>query len=130
MTDFRKDWAARKLDIEARNYALYGEPLPPWPHPRFLNDELEIVAAREISERPLHGVPSVFRREIVSITRVIAEKIANDAVAADAPRRRETTFLSPLDQVAIVRRLADPDTDSFMCRLLRSRLLSHRKYRP
>lgn len=41
--------------------------LPDWPQPRFLNDELERVAAREISARPLHGVPSAYRETIERI---------------------------------------------------------------
>lgn len=58
-----RDWEQRKAEIEWRNSQLTET--PPWPRPWFLSDELEQVVARELSERPMHGVPSTYREDIV-----------------------------------------------------------------
>jgi hypothetical protein len=63
---FQLRQAARQADIEDNNAALNGK-LPPWPQPRFLTPELEQLVAHEISERPLHGVPSHYRTEAESL---------------------------------------------------------------
>lgn len=58
-------WDAKKAEIEYQNRQAFGKPLPPWTRPWFLSDELEQLVARELSERPMHGVPSSYREDIL-----------------------------------------------------------------
>jgi hypothetical protein len=96
---------------------------------KFKTPELELVAARELSGRALHGVPSVYRTELQSITAIIAEKIRNDDLFK-VHRTRRVTFLSVGDQIEIRRKLALPDLDADLRAELQDRLSRHVKYRP
>ncbi len=116
-----------RAEIDAANAKIDGT-IPEWPQPRFLTPELEMVAAREISERPLHGVPGVFRSEVERITYIVAEKIARDEAIHKTPVWVQPTFLSVADQAAITRRAKDPATSRAQARELNARLAAHRRY--
>jgi hypothetical protein len=79
-TGWRKWWEQRKAEIAAANAAINGV-LPPWPRPWFLTDELEVMIAREISERPLHGVPASYTTESRSVARIMIERAAGKLIA-------------------------------------------------
>lgn len=119
-------WEAEKRAITHRNANIVK---PDWPRPWFLSDDLERVAAAEISERPLHGVPSIHRTQVECLTRIIAEKIVNDEMSKAAARRIRVTFLSMSDQIAMRARIANRLTGSVLVEQLRYRLRAHRRYR-
>lgn len=120
-------WEQEKRAIAHRNAQITSTPA--WPRPWFLSDELERVAAAEISERPLHGVPSVYRTQVECLTRIVAEKIVSDEMSKAVPRRVRVTFLSVSDQIAMRKRLANPLTDPYLAQQLRVRLRAHRRCR-
>ncbi len=124
--EFRDGMRERHEAIAHRNANAV---VTPWPKPRFLSLELEVIVAREISERPLHGVPSVFRAEAQSVTNIMLEQLRRDAIALAVPRSRPATFLSPADQRALKAKIADPATSPAALREYRSRLSLHRPYR-
>jgi hypothetical protein len=124
---FRRSNAAARLYVHLANAKLDGTS-PPWPTPRFLSLNLEQLIARDMSERPLHGVPSVYRTEDVSLQNIIKEQLERADAALAVHPRRETTFLSPADRIALTRRLAEDDTTPANLRLYAARLRRHRLY--
>ncbi len=125
---FRTDSAARHEAVVQRNASLGGV-VPPWPQPRFLTPELETLVARDISERPLHGVPSVYRTEAQSVTNIMREQLQRAAIALAVPRSRPATFLSVADIRILKARIMNPETPSSALREYRARLAAHKPYR-
>jgi hypothetical protein len=125
---FRRSNDFERARVKIANACLHPTTIPPWPTPRFLTLDLEQLIARDMSERPLHGVPSVYRTEDVSLQNIIKEQLERADAALAVHPRRETTFLSPADRIALTRRLADDDTTPANLRVYAARQRRHRLY--
>lgn len=72
---YRADLAVAREQIVARNDSLRGQ-CPEWPQPRFMSIEAEEIVGRDISERPLHGVPSEYASPEFCLARALSERSA------------------------------------------------------